>query len=276
MIYQNGEITVTPYTIYWMFIPPLIGEPDKIELLKRDILIIGCSYSMDEYTKLNDKKDDTTAFFFNLDKILSGVKPGGEYERAVGLAKFIAAFCPDKSIIHTSTIDEKLKHIFRSEGLIYIEKNFNDKDGAYNAIMSLVKPIFSSENQVRRTYVRIGLYPASTNRVEVTCNNGRTVVNGYLKDVSINGLGIIFTEDPNWDVLSLKEQVQLRIFTQSSILKVPIALVTRKNKDNKEYGLSYNINDRNMIREESANYFMKIIYKWIKDVIDKYVNLAGN
>lgn len=270
MTFQNGEIDVSPYTVYWVQMPVSIGENDRIELLKKDIFVIECNYQFDEYKSLIEKNEINSAFFFNLDKIFATTRGGNEYDIAVRLAKFIAGLCPDKSVVHTTILDDKMKKIFQTEGLIYIEKNFNDKEGAVNIVMNLLKPLFSHENQMRRTSVRIKIYPGIKYKVELVTTDQKNFKIGFLKDISLSGLGIIMLDDGDLDYFSLKDQVQLKIFTQSSILKIPIALVTRRNKDLKEIGVNYNINDNNMIKDETSTFLTKIIYKWIKEVIDNY------
>ncbi len=119
MTYQNGEITLSPYILYWVQMPIIIGEDDRIDLLKRDVFVTECQYKVEEYEKLLEKKDESSAFFFNLDKILSSTNKQGEIELAKKVAEFISGFCPERSVIHTTTIDSTIKEIFQLEGLIY-------------------------------------------------------------------------------------------------------------------------------------------------------------
>lgn len=267
MVFQNGEITISPYTLYWIQMPAIIGEADRIEMLKRNIFVIECQYGLEEYDKLIGKKDEYSSFFFNLDKILQGVKKGAEYQVGEKLAQFISKFEPDKSVIHTTLLDDRMRQIFQMEGLIYLEKNFNDKEGSVSMIMNLLKPLFSNENRIRRTDIRLELYPSIKYKTEVLIDNGAKVRIGYLKDISMSGVGIKFGTDDDLDYFSLKDQITLRVITHNSIFKVPLAVVTRKALDVKEIGVSFNITDTNMIREETANFIVKIIYKWVKDVI---------
>jgi hypothetical protein len=44
--------------------------------------------------------------------------------------------------------------------------------------------------------------------------------------------------------------------------------------DKKEVGISYDITDKVMIKEETSNYLTKIVYSWIKEIIDKHGKLA--
>ncbi len=267
MTYQNGEITLSPYTLYWVQMPIIIGEDDRIDLLKRDVFVIECQYAVDEYEKLVEKKDDSSAFFFNLDKILSCTNKQGEIELAKKVAQFISGFCPERSVIHTTTIDSTIKEIFQLEGLIYLEKNFNDKEGSVNLIMNLLKPLFSSENRIRRSDIRLLLYPNVRYKIEAIYDNGNKVICGFLKDISLSGIGIILNSENDIEHFSLKDQITLRLITHNSILKIPMAIVSRKSPKIHEIGVSFTITDTNMIREETANFIVKNIYKWIKDVI---------
>lgn len=270
MTFENGEITISPYTLYWIQMPAVIGEPDRIELLKRNVFIIECQYGLNDYSKLLEKKDECVAFFFNLDKILFDLKKGTEYEIGKRIAKFISRFAPDKTVIHTTVIDPAMREIFQLEGLIYLEKNFNDKEQTVETIIDLLKPLFSNENRIKRTDIRLLLYPGMKFKTEIS-NIDRTITkNGFLKDISLSGIGIKFDNEADLDSFSLKDKVQLRIFTHNSIFKIPIGILTRKTPHVKELGVSFIITDTNMIREETSNFIVKMIYKWIKAVILKH------
>jgi len=273
--YQNGEVVVTPHTIYWVQMPVNITENDKIELLKRDILIIDCSYVIEDFPKLIEKLDKNVAFFYNLDRILGKSKIDNEIVMSSKIAKFISKFAPEKSIIHTSLLNETIRDLFRSEGLIYLEKNLNDKVGAVNIVLELIKPIFSEENTVRRAFLRVNLYPAIKYKVEIVSNaSGVPITHCYLKDISLNGIGVLLLDKKEIMYFSLKESVQVKIYTPTSILKIPGAFITRRDEDKGELGFNYNINDRGMIKEETAAFLTKIVYKWTQDIINQHGRLG--
>jgi len=253
--------------------PVSIGEADKIELLKKDILLIDCNYGIEDIPKLIEKQGKNIAFFYNLDRIFQKNKAENEYALSQKLANFISKFSPDKSIVHTTLLDEKIKNIFRQEGLIFLEKNFNDKQGAVNIVMDLMKPLFSEENIVKRSFLRINLYPETKYKIEITGASLTEPILGHLKDLSLNGLGMILFDRDDIKKVSIKDSISIRIFTPISILKVPMAFITRKDEDKSEIGVNYNIENKSMVKDETASFLIKIIYKWIHDIITKYGKL---
>jgi hypothetical protein len=269
---KNGEVLMSPNTIYWIQMPVNISEDDRIELLKRDILLINCNYGVDDLPKLKQKDSKFAAYFINLDGIFqkNHVNDDGLYDYCERIAKFLESFDPTKTVVHTYTIDEKICDIFRSKGLIYLEKNFGDKANAVNTVINLIKPIFSDENRVQRSFLRVNLYPDTKYKVEINLPlQTLNPVHCYLKDISLNGVGIIFQDKKDVSQFSLKDMIQVRIFTERSILNIPACLITRKDA-NGEIGVSYDINNRQMIKEDTANYLVKLIYNWIRDIIIKY------
>lgn len=273
MGYQSGEVKISPNTLYWIQMPVSIGETDKIELLKKDILLIDCNYGIGDLAKLVEKQGKNVAFFYNLDRIFQKSKIENEYSISQNLASFISKYSPDKSIVHTTIIDEKIKNIFRDEGLIYIEKNFNDKQGAVGTVMDLIKPLFSEKDMIRRSFLRINLFPDTKYKIEITSQRLVDPIMGNLKDLSLNGMGLILLDKNDTNKFDLKETISIKIYTPSSILKIPMAFITRKDEHNSEIGVNYNIENRSMVKDETSSFLMKIIYKWIQDIINKYGKL---
>ena len=265
---KNGEIISKPNTIYWVKMPAIIGEPDQIELLKNDILIMDCDYGIEELDRIKEKDKTNAAFFYNLDAILTKSRVISEnlYNFAEKISTFISENSPEKSVVHTVTIDVKMCDIFRSKGLIYIEKNLIDKTNAVTTIMNLLRPIFSDENKIKRSFVRINLYPAVKHRVEIiTCSEKK--INGFVKDLSLNGMGLIVNDSQEMTFLKLKDNISVKIFTPTAVLKIAASYITRKDDETSEIGINYNINDKNMVKEETANYLTRLIFYWIREIL---------
>jgi len=279
LVYSNGEIVSSPNTIYWVQMPVSVGEPEKIELLKRDVLVVDCTYDLSNITLLKEKKDTYCAFFFNLDDIIKNSinKYDSIYSLSVNLAQFISRISIEKSIVHTNIIDEKLAEIYRNEGLFYLEKNFRDKSTAVSTVNNLIKPLFVYNNHVPRPSLRIVLYPEILYKVDIFINKSSTetkIIQGYLKDLSFNGMGIIINDPEEICYLQLKSVVQLRINAIKSILKIPIAGITRIDFDKKEIGINYDISNSQMVREETSNYLIKLIYNWMNEIIGRYGKIS--
>ena len=277
MQYKNGEVLTSPNTIIWLQMPQSIGETEKIELLKKDIFLVDCYYNLDHIQKIKEKKDDSSAFFFNIDALLKKSQITGNeiYKYYDNLARFIDSFVPEKSIIHTNIIDTNAADIFKSKGLFYLEKNFYDRSVAMSTIGNLVKPLFIHNNRLPRPFLRLTLFPEIKYKVEIINNSSpKPIISGILKDLSLNGLGIILNLDTDMKYITLKDQVQLKINVNRSVLKIPVCFITRKDPEKNEVGISYDITDKVMVKEETSNYLTKIIYNWIKEIIDKHGKLT--
>jgi hypothetical protein len=275
MKYTNGEVLLSPNTIYWVQAPTTIGEIEKIDLLKKDVFIVDCRYNLNNISKLKEKKDESSAFFFNIDAIIK--KSYLKIESATSvyrdLAQFISNVCREKSIVHTNIIDEKISSIFREQGLFYLEKNFYDRTTAVSTVSNLIKPLFVFNNRVPRPHLRIRLYPEIKYKVEFVDKNVLTEskpIQGILKDLSLNGMGIVLNDKENIKKLKLKNIIQIKINAINSILKIPMAYITRIDIENGEFGINYDINNNQMVNEDSSNYILKMIYNWMKEIIDKY------
>jgi hypothetical protein len=277
MQYRNGEVLTSPNTIFWLQMPQSIGETEKIELLKKDILLVDCYYDLEQINKIKEKKDNSSAYFFNIDALLKKSQITGNeiYKYYSNLARFINSFSPEKSIVHTNIIDQKASELFRGEGLFYLEKNFYDRSIALSTINHLVKPLFVYNNRVPRPFIRLSIYPEIKYKIEIINNSSpKPIISGFLKDLSLNGLGIILNTDTDMKYINLKEQIQLKINVMKSVLKIPVCFITRKDPDRNEIGINYDITDKVMIKEDTSNYLTKIIYNWIKELIDKHGKLG--
>ena len=272
MIFKNGEVTISPNTIYWIKMPVNIGEDDQIELLKNDILVIDCNYGLEDFEKLINPNNNHIAYFYNLDALLQRdkVKKENVYNYCNQVAKFISEYLPQRSVIHTFTIDNNISSIFRSKGLIYIEKNLFTNSNAVSIVLNLIKPIFSEGNRIRRSSLRLGLYPDVKYKVEIQEMTKGVMKQGMLKDISLSGIGLLMHDNSDVSAFSLKDNVQLKIYTPSSVLKIFSSLVTRLDPEKKEIGINYNILDNHMVKDETAHYLTKLIFYWIKDIIKEY------
>ena len=83
------------------------------------------------------------------------------------------------NLIHTTQIDNKLSRLFKENGIIYLEKNFNDKRIALSIISALINPFFSNNLKVQRSFVRLNLAPM---KYKISMQNKKiNNINGYIK-----------------------------------------------------------------------------------------------
>jgi len=271
--YNNGEIIVSPKIIFWIDIPPVIGEHERIELLKHDILVIGFDGNINKLLDLERTKNKYTAYFFNLDKMIStnNIKTDDIKTFALNLATFIGNFVPDKCLLHTNLINQEFAAIFREQGVSYVEKNLGDINTVFKTMTSMVQTFFSEQLRMQRASIRLHLLPLQY-KLEINNaeNSTMPIVYGYIKDLSLNGMGFVLKIQNDLNFFKLKDKVQIRLFIQQSILKINLALVTRIDPANQEIGVTFNISDPHMIREDYGNRLTSLIYNWLKGIIEKY------
>lgn len=275
MEYSKGEVIISPKIIYWVQPPVTLGENEKIELLKRDVLLINFDSNIKDLVKLKEKDNSYSGYLFNLDGILqrNHIKLNAVYPFVEKLAKFINAFMKQRSLIYTTILDKKIGDIFKRLGLIFLEKNLNDKKIAITAILNLIPSFFTANNKVERSFLRLNLFPMKYKVVLTNLTKNKTVLNGIIKDLSLNGMGLVIIDENKIDEVNLKDILEVKASIKNSIIKISKAIITRVEEKKFEVGIMYNINDKNMIREDYASFLTGIIFSWIKDIIKEYGEL---
>jgi len=149
LLYENGEIDIAPKIIFWIEMPDIIGEHERIELLKRDILVVEQSGAIDDIYSLKKSNSKYTAYFYNLEGIFlkNNVQPEEYYVFSTNLATFIKEFVPEKSLVHSSVIDEKISAMFKEQAINYMEKNLSDRRHAFLTAISMIKPFFAEKRK---------------------------------------------------------------------------------------------------------------------------------
>lgn len=279
MKYENGEVSVAPKTVYWVGIPPVIGKAERIELLKNDIFIIDFDEKMGKFSELLKGQAMYSVFFFNIERMMreESVERQSMLDYARNLATFITTLGPDRCMVHTGIIDKELANIFRSEGIVYLEKNMNDRKKAIATLLELIKPFFIRESKVSRSVVRINLSSSKYKFDLVNLTSPEIPkVTGYLRDLSLNSLGLILDNPGGQKLPALKDWVQVRLYMSGYIIKIIKSLITRVDPDKGELAVTFNINDDNMIKENYANTLSANVYNWLKGVIERHGVIKEN
>jgi hypothetical protein len=278
--FEDGEVRVTPKLIYWIEMPANIKEYDKMELLKRDILLVeftGNFEKLPELIKLNSKY---MAFIFNLEGIFSknNISKENETVMAGNLLQFIISFAPGRCLVHTTNIEPEISQMFINEGIPYMERNLFDKRTAFSTIVNLIKPFFSEQQRINRSYVRVHLFPMRF-KIEIeniTRKSG--VVLSYLRDLSLNGLQITLHEKNDLNLFGLKDIIRLKVYIKGKICKINMAYVTRVDEATQSVSISYNILNEKMIREDDSDMLISLVYNWLVGIVEKhgYMSIAKN
>ena len=275
MEYTYGEILVSPKTIYWIEIPFLLNENDRIELLKKDILLLNYNGLINDIAKLKEIDNKFTGYFFNLDGIISKnyIKHNAIYSFADKIAQYINKYFKRKSLVYTKILDPKLVEIFKKYRIAFIEKNLNDKKVAISTVMKLIHPFFAENNNIERSFLRLNLYPMKYNIILTNFTKKNLMVTGILKDLSLNGLGIIIIEEDKIKQFNLKDIVEVKVSIKNKMVKVSKAIIARLDISKTEVGVTYDINNNDMIEKENAFYLTNMIYNWLKEIIKEHGNI---
>jgi len=274
MLEQNdGEIVVSPKKIHWFCPPAVIGEEEKIDFLKIDFFIISENRKIDEINNIVKNKDEKSVFIFNLDKlfIISNIQGDKYIETVQKLVNIITENKIEKvSIVHTTIIDSKMGNLFKKIGVLYIEKSYENAKAVMENFPDIINNMFTAEGKANRAFVRINFYPKFSYKVEIKHANQETrIVQCLLKDMSMNGIALTFQDKGDIALFHLRNEVKLQLFFPGTLIKINLAIITRKDEEKIELAVNYNIKDERMITEKNANFLLNTIYKWLKNVVDK-------
>ncbi|MCG8572045.1 MAG: PilZ domain-containing protein [Spirochaetes bacterium] len=271
MIFKNGEIKITPKTLFWIETPVPIYDEEKIEFLKNDILILESSLNLEKASpfKKNDKLD--SFFLFNLDGIIhkNNIKDKDILHASTKISDLINQNIYKESIVHTNMINNQLAHFFKNQKIHYLEKNLSDHKSAIHVAQDIIKYFFHNTGVHHRTSIRLNFYPDNEINAKIIFSNEDAPYLGYLKDLSLDGLGIYmpFEETIN---LRLGELIKIELYSHKPFLTIKKGLITRIDKKTKEVGISFNLNDKKMINEDQADYITSMIYNWLKEYLKTY------
>lgn len=266
---DNCGILHKPKTIKWFEMPAFIGEDDQIEFLKRDVLVVNCDGAINKIFNTSKSDNQNSIFFFNFDKILlrNNLKIKDCLAFAPNFIQAVQALEPTKSLVHTKIIDSRLGDIFKTEGISFIEQNLEDRTKAFNVTLKLIKPFFSQNNEVVRSFVRVNLYPMKYKVELIDFSNKTILATGVLKDISLNGIGLVLSSKDAAKQFNLKDKLTIKLYLRGSYIKINLGFLTRLDREKLELGVTFNINEQSMVGMLDADKISKIIYKYIKQEI---------
>lgn len=259
----NETETIGLKTIKWIEKPPIINEEEYIEFLKRDIFIKDEPGKIIELPKIVKISSDLTANIYNLDRIaaINNVPNSELYHFCKKIIPMIKDNLYNRVVVHTNTLNETIAELFRNEGIIYLEKNLDDRTTAFQIITKLIKPLFSTNNSISRNFMRIDY---SKSNILVELENHKIKIKGKLKDLSLNGVGVVFTKINDLNFFSLKDKVKMNFYINHHLIKIDMALVSRIDGNNLEVGMNFDLNNSSMIQANHSDTISKIIYNHLK------------
>lgn len=269
MQYDEVEIFVAPTKLYW------VGAPEdnavkkiQIELLKRDILLVRCNYDDLQVCEFATNKDDAIVLV-NLDPLIHDyVKPREIYRDVSEFMDRYLNYGMKRSVFHTTIVDKRLSLMVEKKGYHLIIKNFYNTKTAIPVIKKITDIYNRIDDKTMRSYLRIQFYPGQQYRVQIKdAQHGTVKVQGFLKDLSLNGLGIIFTELRDFVKLKIKNIYRIKIFFDRTVVNIDRAMLRRLDNQHNMAGLYFNMEDPNMIHELDATTISSIVYKIIENIL---------
>lgn len=279
LVTEKADILIAPKTIYWIGMPEDIEFKDKIELLKRDFLIYGCD--LEEVDALHKKADEYAAYVFNLDQIMNYGMYSNLKDPIVvgeGVIKLIKKMQTGRIVVHTSIIDQELEALFKNEKVPLIQKNLGLRRVALSTVFKVLTPLFAKDNQIHRSYVRLSINQQLKYTVKVSIIKEKPhalepeiKLDAYLKDISMNGVGIYFSEEnsENLNKLKLRQKAALEIQIPHNTLVIKSAIVTRMHEPTLEAGFHFNHANHAMIDENNTNTLSGLIYQYLKEILSR-------
>lgn len=273
MKYGDGEIIISPKVIFWIEMPSAINDTDILELLRKDIFIIKYDGDFEKLPELEKSRSNYTGYFFNLEEMLlkNKVVESDFLSFAINIATFIKGFVPDKTLVHTNMINKEIAEVFQSNMISYLEKNLNNKKIIYNTISSILFAFFTEKERSQRAAIRL-IVSRLKYKAEIKSLRRKALptFDAYIKDVSMNGICLVISDSNNLKYFDLKDTVALKLILTGILIKIETCFVTRIDIQKNEIGLTFNINDNRMIREEQANALTSLFYKWLISLIDRF------
>lgn len=262
----NMVVLAHPKVIYWVDMPDILQPKDRVELLQHDVIIK--TLISERISEL--QKEDGAAYIINLDKYISKNRIGkvpSELALAQRVLHILRTLNPGRSLVHTTIIDPELSKLFKSAGILIIEKNIDSKRGLVPMIGKFVSYLFRDDGRLKRDFVRLQ-FPENIKH-SVTIMNLRTNVpgiKGELRDISLNGLGIKLGSPQQIGFFQLKDPVRLEFVIEKTQYKIKMAFTARVHSPSSEVGFIFNIRNPNMITDEMASNYSGLIYDYLRSI----------
>lgn len=271
-MHNAGEIIVAPGILHWFYAPDSVDTNFRVEVLQEDLFIHPAEMS-DLETVRSEKDKGSRWVFFNLDRYLRS-EHARHYPPLTDAPAFFAQFegIPSKHILfHTDLINPKLEAIFKHKGYILLSRNLSNPKTARGLILNFLKRLHENDQRQRRSQIRIQFYPDTPVKVEMQIlGTDFPNIKAHLKDVSNNGVGIIFNDPTDMDNIGLKRLVRLKIGFRRMNVYVQQGVVARLSREKQEIGVFFDPHKPTMISYNDASNLAQMIHEWLEDVISAH------
>lgn len=271
------KITFTPRKIFWFEMPSIITNEIKIELLKKDILLINCNGEIEYIKKIINEKNEYTVYIFNLDKIL--LKNNDKIKINCAIIRKVISLIEENayqiyknSFVYTKSKDCEVDFYCNKAQIRHVTNNiFNNKKNLLSDMSLYICPIFKNFKEHNREFLRLTFFPYILFEIEfpgLKLKNSDTI-KGYLKNLSFNGMEIILFNENVLSFFKIDDKFQLKIFFTEGIVLINEAKVIRKLSKERMISINYDINNKDIINDKDSNILTELIVRYIKE----YINL---
>lgn len=255
-----------PRTVYWIEMPVNFKDKDQAELLLMDIWIEP--KRLGELSTITDKH---LIVFINLDYALfskSALQAGTEFDNIRKLFETLKQLSVLHVVGHTTHLNDQVKSIFKKQGASYLELNLFDQKTAISSINKVVNLLYEKMGRARRSHLRIQIPEKANIQGVITLQNNQ-IIDGYIKDISMNGLCLHIADIEKLEAIPLKGFVKLQFNLAAVPVKISTAIVVRIDKGLSEIGLYFESSNPKMMKPEVADQFKALLYQWIRDMIEE-------
>lgn len=269
----KDEIAASPKLIFSFDMNVQLRREELLDLLKKDVLVEELN-DLDRYLeKLKKIVDPYTAIIVNLDNTFREIRSNHRALKifSLDLIQRINTVNPGRTLVITSYIYPEVAHLFRSEGIGYIEKRIFDQRDYQNTILNVVPPFFSERNRLIRNYLRINV---SAQKILVKIQNIHDGLSwgpsleGQLKDISLNGLSVIFKEKNHAECFVEGDNVYMEFHLQSLPVRIARSIVSRVLPEDHEVCVYYDLMNPSMINDLNATHISNFMYSFLHKIIE--------
>ncbi|HPO50247.1 MAG TPA: PilZ domain-containing protein [Spirochaetota bacterium] len=263
----DEEIEIFPKVIFWFSKPKEITTDHLLKLLKKDVLILEAKY---DFLKLYNSFEDCKklGIIINLDDTydVEGATPARIISFIDNLLEpIIDENSKIKIVVHSKRKEQDLLKYFDDKDILFFSNDIVFKKNKINYFLEqMLSPIFEFTNQ--RTSLRLA-FKNAIYKTEI--NFGKKTVNGIIKDISLNGAGLVLDYEVDYNNIHVGDFVTLTIDFKVLFFKILRGVVIRKNQRENLLGVKIDLDDPYMIDDENMVILNKIIDSWVSKLLAK-------
>lgn len=268
--------SLLPRIVYWYGLPDFFEEQERFDLLKNDLFIRGFLCPMEEFKKLIGADIRSRYFLIvNIDAIYykfhADTESPGEFIQKMiavvagaGFKNAVLYTGHDRTGYSSGGLREKKIELQATEGFL---KKRTIVEHSLNVIRRATR-----EAQTTRTYVRTPVYPQRQLRVSVTLTiHEGIVVDGFLKDISLNGMGILLSNRHAGLVCSLDDEVAVELVLPHEIINLKKAIIRRVDPREPLIGVTFDVGDPEVITAKHAKILVATVLEWLGGMAKEFL-----